>query len=260
MVKKASIEEDFPTNNKDSVCASFLRVQYLMKVAGQTVDPETYEKVNLAAEMYGVKGTLEKAASKFAPTVKEDPSWDVRGQFEDSLNCLMSLEKTAALAEKVYELDGDKASDLAKIYSGNAYLDKVAAVKALANRYYATKEPFFVKAAHVVRDSIREDNPEQIRGLCKVVSEMDKKAGLDLKGFNFYRECLMTKVAGLTIKLAGTEVPYETIAKFGNSRIGSLMGSDVAKGLTGSPVDDKYVLESLPRDLQMILKSALKSV
>lgn len=262
MVKKASLEEEFPTGNKDSVCASYLRVQYLTKVAGKPVDVETMDKVAQAADLYGVKSELEKLASVFkASPLQEDPMEKVASEFEASLDTMLSVEKTASLATQLFK---EGCSEEVLRYSGRTWISKEAAVKALANRFYASKDENFVKLAKAVHGSLRENDFDSIQKLCQTVTGLDKKAGLDLVGFNFYKETLITKEAalrqGCTVTLAGESFPYEKIERFGKDRISSVVGKDVAAGFSGDIISNKYMLESLPRDLQLILKSSLKGV
>ena len=79
-VKKASIEEDFPLNNKDSCMASALAVEYCRHISHQSIDPDTLDKVASAAEVYGLvdsvntltgllkeRSTFEKSASVQPP-------------------------------------------------------------------------------------------------------------------------------------------------------------------------------------------------
>ena len=266
LVKQASLEEDFPTDNKDSVCASYLRIGYLTKVAHKSVSPETVEFVTKAAMLYGVKDKMDELSLAFNPKMEKsasERSEELQVEFEASLNGFMSIEKTASIAERLSD-EFTHQSEQVRRYSGNAWLNKEAAVKTLANRYYATKNADFVKIAKLVGESVREDDFSSIRDVCRTVTQLDKRAGLDVIGFNFYREALMTKEAEmktcLAINLAGNSVPYEKIEALGKERIGSLVGADVSKAMTGGPVNDKYVLESLPRDLQLIIVSATKGI
>ena len=272
LVKQANLEEEFPTDCKDSVAASYLRMHYLEKVASKAVDPEIRAKLEKAASLYDLKEKLdfmipallhlEKTAiynqEKYGMTLK-----DQEALFEGDLGGFgfLNLEKAAETAKAMLSQYGDQIKSAeVKRYAGHAWLNKEAAVKTLGNRYYATKDPSFVKVAQIAA-KIREDNHEDISNLCSVVTQLDKKAGLDIIGFNFYREALITKEAaftgGLTVCLDGAQIPYEKVVGFGKDRIGSIVGKDVAAGMTGNPIDDKAMLESLPRDLQIMLKSTI---
>ncbi len=276
MVKQASLEEEFPTDSKDSTCASYLRIEYLEKVAGRRVSLDTVHKVRQAAELYGVDEKLQEYKGRFKTREKRASApgnefglsiREIEAGFEGDLAGLgfLGIEKAASAAKNIVQEYGKlvKSAEVLR-YAGVAYLDKEAAVKTLANRYFATKDTSFVKVARLVVDEIRENDTAAIGALCDTVTKLDKQAGLDIIGFNFYKEALLTKKAALAsammVNLAGTQTPWESIQKFGKDRIASTLGADIAKGLTGDPVNDKAVLESLPRDLQVMLGSLVKGI
>lgn len=272
MIKKADIEQEFPMDSKDSVIASYLRANYLMKVAHKPVDPITLGKLEKAANLYGVKEKLDtflprfKSLEKSASTNVEKELRELESMFEGDTGGFgfLTIEKAAEKAEELYKQYGEmiKSAEV-KRYACVGWLNKEAAIRTLANRYYANKDSSFVKIARLV-STMREDDVDSLKKLCNTVTQLDKKAGFDLIGFNFYREAVITKeaalITALRINLAGEDVPYEKIAKFGKDRIGSTLGADIASSLTGNPVEDKAVLESLPRDLQIMLKSLVKGI
>jgi hypothetical protein len=276
MVKQASLEEEFPYDSKDSVCASYLRMHYLEKVAEKTVDSAVSAKITKAAELHGVKAELDQYLDRFNTFEKKASETEakygmsrkeVEAGFEGELGGFgfLGIEKIASTAASIYEKYGDEVESLeVRRYAGRAWLNKEAAVMSLANRYHATKEPAFVKVARVVADSIKENDFDAISSLCKTVTELDKQAGLDIIGFNFYREALITKQAAfagsMTVNLAGQPVAWEKIVKFGKERISSSLGKDIGDALNGEPSNDKAVLESLPLDLQKMLLSLTKGI
>lgn len=272
LVKKADLEQDFPVDSADSAAASLLRVNYLTKVAGKPQDPEKVAYIEKAASLFGVKEKVDELVIKFNSMEKKASFSREEVQMEEALFegdlggfGFLSLDKAAEKAENMCAQYGDlvKSAEV-KRYAGQAWLNKEAALKTLANRYYASKEQGYVKIARVVNDSIRENDFSAIRDLCKTVTSLDKKAGLDVVGFNFYKEALLTKESALascmSVNLAGEQVPYEKIQRFGTDRIAATVGKDIAASMTGNPVEDKAVLESLPRDLQVMIKSLVKSV
>jgi hypothetical protein len=276
MTKQASLEEDFPYDSKDSVCASYLRVHYLTKVAEKQVDPAVAAKITKAAELHNVKKTLDQFLDRFNTFEKKAAEAevkygltlkDIEAGFEGDLGGFgfLGIEKAASTAKSIYEKYGTEVKSPEVLrYAGRAYLNKEAAVMSLANRFHATQEPAFVKVARIIVDSISESDFDAISQLCDTVTQLDKKAGLDVIGFNFYREALITKKAAyasaMKLKLAGQEVPWEKIQKFGKDRIASTLGKDIADGMTGDPANDKAVLESLPMDLQKMLVSLTKGI
>lgn len=276
MIKQASLEEEFPYDSKDSVCASYLRVHYLTKVAERYVDEKIVKKITKAAELHGVKTTLDEFLPRFNTFEKKASETEakygitlseIEAGFEGDLSGLgfLGIEKAASTAKSIYEKYGDEVKSPEVLrYAGRAYLNKEAAVMALANRYHATKEPAFVKVARIVADSVKESDFSAIGQICDTVRELDKQAGLDIIGFNFYKEALMTKKAAyqgaMTINLAGTPVAWEKLQKFGKERVSSTLGKDIGDALTGDPANDKAVLESLPLDLQKMLLSLTKGI
>ncbi len=272
LIKQANIEEEFPLDSRDSVIASNLRVQYLEKVANKHIDFHTKARVVKAAELYDVTGlvadlsanfnSLEKSASAFTPT---RPEMEV--DFESNLAGFgfLDLEKAASVAEELMETYGSEVeSSEVRRYAGHAWLNKEAAVQAMSNRYHASKDSGYVKLAQLAAYSIREDDFESISALCKTVTGLDKKAGLDIQGFNFYKEALMTKrselMSYLTVSIGGTQVPYEKVMKLGKDRLGSLIGKDAVAPMNDDPVNNKAILESLPADLQAVVKAAIRSI
>lgn len=273
LVKQANLEEEFPTDCKDSVTASYLRVAYLEKYAEKYVSPETKAFIEKAAGLYGIKDGLDKFIPRFNNLEKkasiQEKTYGLdlmekQAYFEGSLGGFLNIEKAAEAATELvekYGMDNITSTDVLR-YAGKAYLNKEAAIKTLSNRYYATKDNSFVKLAQITANNIREDDFSNINELCKTVTLLDKKAGLDIIGFNFYKEALLTKQAELisvmAVNLAGEQIPYEKILKFGKERIASTLGKDVANDFTGNPAADKPMLEALPRDLQIMLKGLVK--
>lgn len=276
MVKQANLEEEFLPDCKDSVSASYLRVHYLEKVARKAVDTDVKAQVIKAASLHDIKDHLDSLLYRFIPFEKtaaylEDTYGsslqDKEAYFEGELGGFgfLGIEKAASTARDLMEQYGDQVTSLeVKRYAGQAWLNKEAAVKALANRYHATKDASFVKVAQIVMSSVRDNVPEDLISLCDTVTRLDKKAGLDLVGFNFYRDALLTKESEyksmLSVTLNGEQVPYEKIERFGKDRISSTLGKDIGSAITGNPVEDKAMLEALPVDLQRMLQSLLKNV
>lgn len=277
MVKQANLEADFPLDCKDSAAASYLQAHYLIKVAGKPVCPDKLALIEKAASLYGIKEELdimlprlnnfEKQASfnqeRYGLSLKE-----LESNFEGDLCGFLGIEKAASEANRLIEQYGDQVKSKEVLrYAGQGWLNKEAALKSLANRVYAIKEKniddaqAFTKVARIMLDSVKENDYNSIKQLCGTITSLDKKAGLDLIGFNFYKEALITKEAGLSqlnVSLAGEQIPYEKIQRFGKDRIGSTLGADIAKEMNGDPVSEKAMLESLPRDLQVMLKSLVK--
>lgn len=274
-IKEANIEESYPLDNKDGCMASYIRYQYLTKVANKLVAPEQAAKLEKAAYLYGI---LEEAKpfvqrlEKFAAVRRDEQIKQAekltKGQqeafFDGTLTGFVDLTKVASTAQELY---GPEASDNIKLYAGDAYFDKEAAIRALSARAYASGKDVFTKIAEILENSVEDSTKlgrAEIADLCSKVTELDKKAGLDIKGFNFYKEALTRNRAriktAMSVKVCGKNVPYEKIASLGASRIGNYLGSDVGSAITGDPYNDKAVIESLPLDLQRVLQGVLRNV
>lgn len=273
-IKKASLEQDFPVDNKDSAAASYLTAAYMIKVAGKVLDVDLLARLEKAASLYGVKRDMDKMIAKFQPMIKQASEEEVNqmvkvaeASFEGDLAGFLNIEAATEKAEELLSKYAERiTSEHVKRYGGQAYLNKEAAVMSLANRFYATKEKevAFVKIARLVNDSVRENDFATIHELCGIVAKLDKQAGLDLIGFNPYKEFLLTKKSEVAtvigVNLNGQKVPYEKIMRLGKDRIGSYLGKDVAAAMTDCPVNNKAVLEALPRDSQAMLLNVLKNV
>lgn len=269
MIKKADIDSEFPVNNKDSAIGSCLAINYLMKVAHERVGFDVVTRVNSAVEYFGateqVKPLLEKISAHAAAEHKKQaqiPEKDVlaylQAEFEGNLTGFVDIEKVAQQAEFLYDTYKDKiTSDEVKRYAGVGFLNKEAAVGSLIARYELSKDETFLKAARLIQDN--EVNPDNLRKVARVITKLDRETEICSRGFNFYKEAIV-KEANIKVNLAGSSVNYTNIVKFGNERIGQVLGKDIAEGLGKSAMEDKYVLESLPMDLQKVLYSFVKIV
>ncbi len=272
LIKKADLEQDFPIDTKDSYIASRLRVEYLTKVANQVVDYNVITELSRLSSVYNVEEQLTPLMEKIAGYSQEKFTGDYNSkeelntlftQFIDYTSGIPNFEKAAEVAEKLYNnYDEKHIPDTAYKYACNGFLNKKAAVSGMIARYQASKDPLFIKMARLLQDSDETKlKKEDLVKLASVVSTLEEKSDIVGLGFNFYEEAIVKSAASvLEISIAGTKVPYETIAKLGKDRIASVIGSDVANELKNDPVNDKYVLESLPLDLQRIILSLVKSV
>lgn len=277
-VKQASIEQDLPVDNRDSAIASALSIQYCQHVSGKPVDVFAIEKVAQAVDLYGaadlVRGlTADLVDAHRASIVAAhlDPAGDYHVKaagFAGDLTGFRDLEDLGQRAEELYKEAKDLGVDPSEPvtrYSGHAFLSKEAAVEALAARYQASGQVGFAKIAVALgRTNTDIMAPETVQDICRTVTSMDKQAGLHLKGFDFYREALLTKeaevVSALRVRVAGVDMPYEKIARVGKDRIAQYVGADVAKEMDGGPGHFKQVVETLPLDLQRLIVDLTKNV
>jgi hypothetical protein len=268
-VKQASVDQDMPLDNKDSCIATALQMKYHEKVAYKAVDVFALEKVAKAVKAYGVetevialtermvKAAYDRSAAKAA--VATDDYLTKQAYFEGELSGMRptgTLSKEASALYDEAKQKGLSPSEAVVRYSGHGYMDKEAAVKALANRFYETNNPSFVKLATAIHKLPGEIRPETVRDICDTITEMDKQAGLSTKGYNFYNETIFVKEAAiasvLNVKLCGKNVPFEKIAKVGKGHFTSYLGSDIGNEFDNGPVHFKQVLETLPMDLQKV--------
>lgn len=270
-IKQASIEDDYPVDSPDSTIASGLRINYQVKVAHQPVDYETINLVKKASELWGVQDRIEelsKGLVKKAEPVDMKKDAAFKQDVFSGKTCgigvdITELAKEAQHLVEVYKEHVDSEDVLR--YSCQGVLNKQAAINALESRAYVTGNEGFSKIASSL-ETTNTDKLEvsELQKLAEVVTMMDKKAGLQFKGFNFYRETIMVKEADIkscmTVLVDGKDVPYEKLQKLGNWRIGQALGKDVEKALGKSPVEDKEVIETLPLDLQRVLSNMLRNV
>lgn len=275
-IKKASIEEEFPIDSKDSTLASWLAIKYMQKVAHEIVDYSEMEKVEKAAQLWNIpsefwkyEALMEGAGQLRKEASLQNPEQDLmykQAHFEGQLSGFVDLEKVASEAQELYDQYGDAIkSDTIKRYAGIGYLNKEAALSGLVARYKASGDDRFIKVASALRNTEVETLcTEDIRKLCNTVTSLDKQAQISARGFNFFDETVIVKEAELasvcSVRLANVEVPYEKISKLGKDRISQTVGKDVADELTCNAYHDKQVLETLPLDLQEILVRMTKAV
>jgi len=276
-IKQANIEEDYPLDNKEGCLASYLRCYYLTKIAGKTVDPDIISKLEKASKLYGIAeeakpfvDTMDKYASEkrkqLIKQAEEIPVKIAQSIFEGSLTGFFDVEKASKQAQGLMlKYAEEVTSDEVKRYAGKAYFNKKAALEALDARATASGNPVFTKVAAIIEKNMEVDSPHaEILDVCERVTQLDKKAGLLMKGFNFYKEALAVKpqrlTTALSVNICGKPCPYEKIQRLGKHRISAYLGKDVADQMTDNPVLNKRIIESLPLDLQRVLAGILKSV
>lgn len=276
-VKQASVEQDMPLDNKDSCIATALKLKYHEKVAFKAVDVFEIEKVAKAVKAYGVEDQVTALTDRMVKVAHErsataaalanDDYLTKQAYFEGELTGLRTegtLSKEAAALYDEAKEKGIEPSEAVVRYSGHGYMDKEAAVKALANRYYVTHNASFVKLAAAIHKLPGQIKAETVRDICDTISGMDKEAGLSVKGYNFYNETILTKeaavISALKVKLCGQDVPFEKIAKLGKGRFSAYIGEDIGNEYDQGPVHFKQVLETLPMDLQKVALQLTKNV
>jgi hypothetical protein len=281
MVKKASVDQEFPLDNKDSCIATALQMKYFEKVAFAPVDFTTLEKVAKAVNLYGVgaqvadlTNLMVKAASNQRSQkelMAKDNYMLKEASYVGDLST-MSVSQRSEGAEYLYDLAKQyevTPHDSVVLYSGHAGFDKAAAVKSLTVRYNETKNMDFVKVANVIAKAVddkdsRLTEPENLVKIANFISRTDEKLGLQFHGFDFFKESFHVKEAAfnssVSIKLCNQQVPYTKIAAVGKDRIAEYIGKDVADEFERGPENFKTVAETLPQDLQRVLMDLTKNV
>lgn len=278
LVKEAHIDQDMPLGNRDSCIATALQLKYQEAVSYTPADVFAIEKVAKAVRLYGVEDVVSDLSDKLVKAANDrraGRTHDVKGEyltkqayFEGEGSGFTDSVRLSEVAGELYKqaaAAGVEPSERVQRYSGHAFLSKEAAVGSLAARYQATKNPDFVKIASAInRLDTAAMKTETVQDICSTVAQMDKDAGLHSLGFDFYREALLTKEAAIrsamTVKLAGKDVPYESIARVGRGNIAQYIGEDVAKEMDKGPAHAKQVFETLPLDLQTLVCNLTKNV
>lgn len=277
LVKQASIEQDYPINNKDSCLASGLVVAYKHNIAGQAVDFDVLEKVAGAVTAYNLDGTLKDLTEKMvtangnrlmkqASVESQESYLTKQAGFEGELTGFVDLEKVAKEAVQLSEkaaVIGVNPSQEVRRYSGDAFLAKEAALGALGTRFQITKDDTFVKiAAALGREAEFIPPGRLVRSLCETVTGLDKKAGLLAKGFNFYKETLIEKEAAMsstTVMVSGCNYPIQKVMSLPESYVNDYLGKEFYTELNSDPSTAKAMVESLPMDSQRVLSTLLKN-
>lgn len=269
MCKSASIGDGISTTSKENTLASAAKLAYMHKVAGMNVKPEDMIKVATAVKLYGlnqvvsdmtdkmVKGDLMKVASE--QEVKNEVAI-AEEVFMTKMAGIINIEKRAHIASKLYDAYSDYVSNPhVKRYACADVFVKEAAVRALNGRASVAPNMGFEKIATIVGASDFDKlTLEDKRNISQCVTELDKRAGLTWKGFDFYAESFITKEAAcsaLMVKIDKNDIPVENILK---APIASILGQDVASEIGSDPYQAKAVIEALPLDSQRLLLSRVR--
>lgn len=277
LLKQASLEADYPLENKSSAIASALRISYERDILGKTVDHDVMEKVAMAVEVYDIEkvvssiskemlaehsGRMEKTAGEAtAPTSYLEKQAHMEAGLSGYKD-IQSLIKQAEILNEEAKALGQEPADHVLRYSCDAWLDKEAAINGLHSRYALTKNDMFIKlaAALGMAETLVPSGP-LVKNFCETITGMDKLAGLDWKGFDIYKECLLTKSAAarsVKVKVGKQEHSIERIMRIPKHHLSNYLGADVASSLS-DPHTAKAVIESLPADMHHVLNTVIKS-
>lgn len=269
LVKSASVHEDFPLSTKADCLASALRVEYAKFIEPEFIDDMLLQKVACAITIHSLGGEVKDLSDKMRTgSLVKSASAATPASVIDQIEMKLSgtspdVQGIVKLAEAAVSDPNRAQSDLTDRYSANMYLEKSAAISALNLRFSATNNTSFVKIAQALSKEPDLMGPSKnLSSLCRVVTSMDKQAGLIDRGFNFYQEVLLTKQAAyaIRVKLGREEFPIETILKIPTQNISGYLGADVAAEFkSGDPATIKAVVESLPMDSKQTLLRVIKA-
>lgn len=277
LVKRASLAQEYPVDNKDSCIASALVMAYHSK-QGRFTGSDSMEKVATAVQAYGVDEDVERLTRlihvrdglfKAASVKGEEDKQSLKNAESELSNGVFGVKDVQGLtkqASEIYERSqelGEQPSELAQLYSANAYLVKSAALDALNVRFHLTQDSTFVKIAAALssQPDVMPPGP-LVKRLCEVVSGMDKKAHLEQKGLDFYKETLVLEkqaASAIRVKIGKEEFPVESLQRIPHHHISNYLGADFCKEMNSDPMTAKAVVESLPADSQQILLQVMKS-
>lgn len=265
MTKTASeVSEGFPVNNRANALMSYLKTEYMLKVANQKVDYDDLVSVHKAVGLFKIAAEAQELSdrmlsrtptaqmTKQAATGQGGVDW-AQSLIEHQRHGFPDLEKVAEASERLVDAHGDEVtSPVVRLYAGAEVFVKSAALVALEGRHRRFPQIGFDKIASALasRDTL---TPEEIRGTCRGVVYLDKQCGLASEGWDFYADSFITKkafVSALTVKVAGKDIPVESILRL---PVGQILGDDVAKEMGSDPETVKAVIEALPRDQQQLL-------
>ena len=269
LCKTASIGDGLSTSSKENTLASATKILYMDKVAGMKIDPDEMVKVATAVRLYGLSSTVSEIADTMTRRgmMKVASVQEVQNEvaiaedvFMTKMAGITNIEKRAHMASKLYDEYSDYVTNPSvKRYACVDEFVKEAAVAALNHRETVAPNYGFKKIAKIIDASdISKLSLEDKRNIANCVTELDKRAGLTWKGFDFYAESFITKEAAcsaLMIKIDKTDVPVENILK---APIASILGQDVASEIGSDPYQAKAVIEALPLDSQRLLLSRVQ--
>lgn len=272
LVKQAASSDTFSTKSREDTIASAAMISYLTKVANQYVPEDDAQRVNRAVDLYGLHEEVRKTEDGMLKQAAQDDYFDTEDRLrlaesivEEHFGTHYDLEKTASQAEALWDhYSDDIQSDTVAILSGNGFMLKQAAQKALISRYIACNksERGFLKLANVVASSnVEAFDSEDHKMIANAVIELEKKAGLYGGRFNFYKEAFVPmreKVASYKVDLAKDTVGLDAIIALGKDNLSRYLGEETAKAITGKDLTvAKAAVESLPLDLKRVLENML---
>lgn len=266
-VKKAYVEQDFPTHDVDSTIVSALEVAYLTKVAHVPVDPDDVARVAHAVKLYGVSDKVHEHVENLCKqayltkTASQNIQDEVR-QAEELIRSRAStpvgIEKVASQAAELYDTYPDMVSDkTVRLYACTGTIVKEAALAALKVRAERTGNQQFTKIASIIEASdVEKFSVEDNRTVVNAILTIEKQANYFAS--DIFPEIFSMEKKAAMVDLGSKKVSPEAIIRLGADRIRTLVGDDVAKLVESHDAANLVaVINSLPLPEKQLLARVL---
>ena len=266
-VKKAYVEQDFPTHDLDSTIVSALEIAYLTKVAHVPVDIEDVTRVPTAVKLYGVSDKVHEHVDNMCKqavmtkTASQNGEDEVR-QAEELIRSRaavpVGIEKVASQAAELYDNYADLVTDkTVRLYACAGTLVKEAALAALKVRAERTGNQQFTKVAQIIEASdVEKFSVEDNRTVVNAILTLEKQANYFAS--DIFPEIFSMEKKAAMVDLGSKKVSPEAIIRLGADRVKTLVGSEVAKLVESHDAASLVaVINSLPLPEKQLLARAL---
>lgn len=266
-VKKAYVEQDFPTHDLDSTIVSALEIAYLTKVAHVPVDIEDVARVSTAVKLYGVSDKVHEhvdnmckqaVMTKTASQNVEDEVRQAEELIRSRASVPVGIEKVASQAAELYDNYTDLVTDkTVRLYACAGTLVKEAALAALKVRAERTGNQQFTKVAQIIEASdVEKFSVEDNRTVVNAILTLEKQANYFAS--DIFPEIFSMEKKAAMVDLGSKKVSPEAIIRLGADRVKTLVGSEVAKLVESHDAASLVaVINSLPLPEKQLLARAL---
>lgn len=266
-VKKAYVEQDFPTHDLDSTIVSALEIAYLTKVAHVPVDIEDVTRVSTAVKLYGVSDKVHEhvdnmckqaVMTKTASQNVEDEVRQAEELIRSRATVPVGIEKVASQAAELYDNYTDLVTDkTVRLYACAGTLVKEAALAALKVRAERTGNQQFTKVAQIIEASdVEKFSVEDNRTVVNAILTLEKQANYFAS--DIFPEIFSMEKKAAMVDLGSKKVSPEAIIRLGADRVKTLVGSEVAKLVESHDAASLVaVINSLPLPEKQLLARAL---
>lgn len=266
-VKKAYVEQDFPTHDLDSTIVSALEIAYLTKVAHVPVDIEDVARVSTAVKLYGVSDKVHEHVDNMCKqaVMTKTASQNVEDEVRQAEELIRSraavpvgIEKVASQAAELYDNYTDLVTDKTVcLYACAGTLVKEAALAALKVRAERTGNQQFTKVAQIIEASdVEKFSVEDNRTVVNAILTLEKQANYFAS--DIFPEIFSMEKKAAMVDLGSKKVSPEAIIRLGADRVKTLVGSEVAKLVESHDAASLVaVINSLPLPEKQLLARAL---